>query len=123
MLWLFKRNFCGFRRFLIHDNSSYVVLYTQCLRCNICSAWFLDIGISTCFIDKLQNFVYKKEKFKQVDFLIPKNQALQILYLKHRVHTYIKLHKLLWIRNLRNPQKFDLHQNQITIAYNVKHKQ
>ena len=45
MLWLFKINFRGFRRFLIHGNSSYVVLYTQCLRYNICSAWFLDIGI------------------------------------------------------------------------------
>ena len=51
MLWLFKINFCGFCRFLINinDNSSYVVLYTQCLRYNICSAWFLDIRISTCF--------------------------------------------------------------------------
>ena len=48
MLWLFNIKFCGFRRFLIHDNSSYVVLYTQCLRYNICSAWFLDIRISTC---------------------------------------------------------------------------
>ena len=38
----------GFRRFLIHGNSSYVVLYIQCLRYNICSAWFLDIRISTC---------------------------------------------------------------------------
>ena len=29
----------------------YVVslLYTQCLRFNICSAWFLDIRILTCF--------------------------------------------------------------------------
>ena len=49
MLWVFKINFRGFRRFLIHGNSSYVVLYTQCLRYNICSAWFLDIRISTCF--------------------------------------------------------------------------
>ena len=48
MLYLFKINICGFRRFLIHGNSSYVVLYTQCLRYNICSAWFLDIRISTC---------------------------------------------------------------------------
>ena len=31
MLWLFKINFRGFRRFLIHGNSSYAVLYTQCL--------------------------------------------------------------------------------------------
>ena len=44
MLWLFKINFRGFRRFLIHGNSSYVVLDTQCLRYNICSAWFLDIN-------------------------------------------------------------------------------
>ena len=49
MLWLFKINFRGFRRFLIHGNSSHVVLYTQCLRYNICSAWFLDIRISTCW--------------------------------------------------------------------------
>ena len=49
MLWLFKINFHGSRRFLIHGNSSYVVLYTQCLRYNICSTWFLDIRISTCF--------------------------------------------------------------------------
>ena len=48
MLWLFKINFRGFRSFLIHGNSSYVVLYTQCLRYNIFSAWFLDIRISTC---------------------------------------------------------------------------
>ena len=27
---------------------TYVVLYTQCLRYNICSVWFLDIRISTC---------------------------------------------------------------------------
>ena len=31
-------------RFLIHE-----VLYARCLRYNICSAWFLDIRISTCF--------------------------------------------------------------------------
>ena len=46
MLWLFK---IYFRRFLIHVNSNYVVLYTQYLRYNICSAWFLDIRISTCW--------------------------------------------------------------------------
>ena len=28
----------------------YEVLYTCCLRYNICSAWFLDIRISTCFL-------------------------------------------------------------------------
>ena len=39
-------NFRGFRRFRIYG---YVVLCTQCLRYNICSAWFLDIRISTCF--------------------------------------------------------------------------
>ena len=47
---LFKINFRGFRRFLIHGNSSHVVLYTQCLRYNICSTWFLDIRISTCLL-------------------------------------------------------------------------
>ena len=53
MLWLFKINFRGFCRFLMHGNSSYVVLCTQCLRCNICSAWFLDIRISTCSVGNL----------------------------------------------------------------------
>ena len=48
MLWLLKINFHGFRRFPIHGNSCYIVLYTQCLRYNICSTWFLDIKISTC---------------------------------------------------------------------------
>ena len=28
----------------------YEVLYTWCLRYNICSAWFLDIRVSTCFM-------------------------------------------------------------------------
>ena len=37
-------DFIGF----LHGSSSYVVLYTQCLRYNICSAWFLDIRMSTC---------------------------------------------------------------------------
>ena len=62
MLWLFKINF---RRFLINinDNSSYVVLYTQCLRYNICSAWFLDMRISTCF-------PLLKEKFTS-KFIVP----------------------------------------------------
>ena len=50
MLWLFKIKFRGFRRFLIHGNSNYAVLYTQCLRYNICSAWFIDIRISTCSV-------------------------------------------------------------------------
>ena len=51
MLWLF--NFCedqtfvdlvGFLSMIIYE-----ILYTQCLRYNICSAWFLDIRISTCY--------------------------------------------------------------------------
>ena len=45
ILWI---NFHGFRRFLMHGNSSYVILYTQCLKYNVCSAWFLDVRISTC---------------------------------------------------------------------------
>ena len=50
MPWLF--NFCedqifvDFVGFLSMKIS--VVLYTQCLRYNICSAWFLDIRIPTC---------------------------------------------------------------------------
>ena len=36
-------DFVGFLSMIIH-----VVLYTQCLRYNICSAWFLDIRISIC---------------------------------------------------------------------------
>ena len=39
---------------------------------------------------------------KQVDILISKNQALQILYLKH-----IKLHKLPWIETHENSKLND----------------
>ena len=39
-------NFIGFLSMVIYVVS---LLYTQCLRYNICSAWFLDIRISTCF--------------------------------------------------------------------------
>ena len=46
-----------------------------------------------------------KVTVKQVDILISKNQALQILYLKHCVY---KQRKLPWITNLWNPRKCDL---------------
>ena len=39
-------NFRGFRRFLIYGNSSCVVLCTQWLRYNICSAWFCNAAAS-----------------------------------------------------------------------------
>ena len=52
MVWLFyfhgDQIFMDFIRFLIHDNLW--SLYTWCLRYNICSSWFLDIRISTCFL-------------------------------------------------------------------------
>ena len=35
--------YVDFVRFLIHED-----LYAWCLKHNICSAWFLDIRISTC---------------------------------------------------------------------------
>ena len=53
---------------------------------------------------------------KQVDILISKNQALQILYFKH-----IKLHKLATMD--RNPQKFNPHKRYCTVLllyYNSK---
>ena len=54
MLWLFKTNFVDFVCFLsMVTQVTYVVLYTQCLRYNICSVWFLDIRISTCYQFKL----------------------------------------------------------------------
>ena len=37
-------DFVGFLSMIIYE-----VLYTWCLRYNICSAWLLDIRISTCF--------------------------------------------------------------------------
>ena len=44
MLWLLNfrgdHNFMDFVGFL--SMIIYEVLYIQCLRCNICSAWFLD---------------------------------------------------------------------------------
>ena len=53
---------------------------------------------------------------QQVDILISKNQALQILYLKH-----IKLHKL--ATKDRNPRKFNPHKRYCTVLllyYNSK---
>ena len=47
---------------------------------NICKILYISANIIT------------KISQKQVDILISKNQALQILYLKHK-----KLHKLPWI--------------------------
>ena len=43
MLGYLKQIFVDFVGLIIHGNTSYVVLYTQCLRYNICSVWFLDI--------------------------------------------------------------------------------
>ena len=57
--------------------------------------------------ERYWNF-YNTTYWEHVDILISKNQTLQILYLKHRVYN---LYKLSWIRNLRNPQKFSLHEN------------
>ena len=57
-----------------------------------------------------------KNKMEQVDILISKNQALQILYLKH-----IKLHKLATMD--RNPRKFNPHKRYCTVLllyYNSK---
>ena len=54
----------------------------------------------------------KNYKFKQVDILISKNQALQILYLKHCVYKTTQL-ELPWIRNLRNPRKGILNNHSI----------
>ena len=117
----------------------YEVLYTWCLRFNICSARFLDIKISTYYtlssyitqqmhsqvymvilhneITILHIILYSPDPheiesdniilysysiwtnhsyLKQVDIFISKNQALQILYLKH--YALVKVHKLSWIR-------------------------
>ena len=41
-----EQNFMAFVRFLIYE-----VLYVWCLRYNICSTWFLDFRISTCYSD------------------------------------------------------------------------
>ena len=49
-----------------------------------------------------------KTTLQQVDILISKNQALQILYFKH-----IKLHKLATMD--RNPQKFNPHKRYCTV--------
>ena len=45
--------FMDFVRFLIHDD--YEVLCTWCLKCNIFSAWFLDIRTLTCYSYNLVN--------------------------------------------------------------------
>ena len=59
MLWVFNfhedQNFVDFVGFL--SMIIYVVLYTQCLRYNYCSAWFLDIRISMLLIPKSASFL------------------------------------------------------------------
>ena len=42
-------DFVSFLSMIIYEILSWV-LYTWCLRYNICSTWFLDIRISTCFL-------------------------------------------------------------------------
>ena len=52
-------DFVGFLSMVI-----YVVLYTQCLRYNICSARFLDTRISTCYlINSLYNFYHSNNVY------------------------------------------------------------
>ena len=57
--------------------------------------------------------------WKQVDILISKNQALQILYLKHCVYKTTLL-ELPWIRNLRNARKFMINNHSIQCYTNNK---
>ena len=54
---------------------------------------------------------YLNSPQKQVDILISKSQALKIIYLKHHVPRYMKLHKLSRIRNLMKSTKFEAHEN------------
>ena len=57
-----------------------------------------------------------RPQVEQVDILVSKNQALQILYLKH-----IKLHKLATMD--RNPRKFNPHKRYcrvLLLYYNCK---
>ena len=41
-------------------------LYIQCFRYNICSAWFLDIRISTCFTKWLEAWAIPNQEAKTV---------------------------------------------------------
>ena len=54
MLWLFS--FCEDLDFVGFLSMITYVLYTQCLRYNMCSTWFLNITISTCSILGYQDF-------------------------------------------------------------------
>ena len=65
MLWLFNFredqifvDFVGFLSTIIYD-----VLYTQCLRHNICSAWFIDIRISTCCSSDQSLLLFNSKNF------------------------------------------------------------
>ena len=59
----------------------YVVslLYTQCLRYNICSAWFLDIRISTCHQRNRFAYLISVLNFKEVSSV---NTSLSVKYNK-----------------------------------------
>ena len=50
-------NFCGFLSMVIYE---VLYLYTWCLRYTICSAWFLDIRISTCYSNDQSLLCYFK---------------------------------------------------------------
>ena len=76
----------GFRRFLIHGNSSYVVLYTQCLRYNICSAWLLDIRISTCFLNSYLTTIINTSQRVLIIVLLEYIDLLQIHKTEYHQH-------------------------------------
>ena len=73
----------------------FVLIYVVVCDCHV-PVWIgISIGIG---IGKIFSSVLRIESiWEQVDILISKNQALQILYLKH-----IKLHKLPWTETHEN---------------------
>ena len=75
----------------------------------ICIRMLQMLQITCGFLSLVVHKLCKRQwNFKQVDILISKNQALQIIYLKH-----IKLHKLATMDS--NPRKFNPHKRYCTV--------
>ena len=96
-----RSNFRRFRRFLIHEN-----LYTQCLSYNICSAWFLDIRISTCYTLKELTLIVS---VIWVHTLMSTWYRIAVDY--KATYIVLKLHTFLWATHI----------HRLYVCYKFKH--
>ena len=108
----------GYRNGMSPSSNSICPLHSQLINsqqvCSEITRTYNTHGQATCDTSCIVYLIkcticgqYYVGKTQQVDILISKNQALQILYLKNCVYKTTQL-ELPWIRNLQNPWKFIL---------------